>query len=276
MKKTPWGRACDVRLTAINDQLCFGAFASKELNRTIAARGPPKDITAAAAFPSNPHAARIDRRLVDLPQFEQSAVNTLCASALIAASEHIQEAFRTSRAELRRLTNTSAQTPIGGEDEKLKAQLTACGAPVVDEIFETVVYLRLRRNRLVHEGPLNATWQQYFAQGAGNLERFWSGRPTNLLGFDFHNPQLGAFRVEDGYAMMNLFRICQNTIDGWVAACLPARAIAEGIAKRLIREDRGLRHEVPRLMRKTRALLELEFGGALNAQELENAARAAR
>jgi len=161
MNKTPFGRGCGARLTAINDQLCFGAFAAEELNRTIIAHADPSATTTAAAFPSNSHAARIDRRLADLPTFEARATDTLCASALIAASEHVQAYFKTARATIRRLTGTLSPVTQGGDDERLQGLLIALGAPVAAEVFDTVIYLRARRNRLVHEGPLPAALQLF-------------------------------------------------------------------------------------------------------------------
>lgn len=279
MKKTPLGAACDAQLTAINDQLCFGAFSAEELNRVIVAQALPSDTLTPVAFPSNTHASRINRRLADLPDFEVRTTNTLCASALIAASEHMQAYYRAATDELTRLTGMAPPVVQGGDDVRLQAYLVALGASVTPEVFDTVIYLRQRRNRLVHLGPLNAWFLQFFASptgGAAGLKAYWRGRPTKLSGFDFANRDLDQFTIKDGYAMMNLLRIGLNTIDSWVAAQLPIDLIAEEIAREVIATEPGLRNETPRLAKKTSALMKIRYCTTVTAAQIDASVRKAR
>lgn len=277
MKKTPAGVACDARLTEINDQLCFGAFSTIELSRIIAALNHPPETLASIAFPQNPHAPRIDRRLEDLPEFQGQAIRTLNASALIAASEYVQAFFRSSSTTVHRLTGTASPLKQGGEDEKLRDQLVALGAPVVPEIFDTVIYLRLRRNRLVHEGPLGQWLDDFFDAGVGNrVKAYWGTRRTKLFGFDFLDRDLGRFTINDGYAVMNLLRICMKTIDGWVAAQLPVAKLADEVARDLISRYPGLRNEIPTLTKRTRRELESLYGTKVALAEIDGPVRKAR
>jgi len=112
--------------------------------------------------------------------------------------------------------------------------------------------------------------------GAQRLEHYWKGRPTNLLGFDFHNQALDHFRAEDGYAMMNLFRICQTTIDQWVASSLPLNGVAEEIARDAIVRQPALRNDIPRLNRTTRALVKRDYGQQISEAMIDAPVRAAR
>lgn len=277
MKKTPMGAACDARLNEINDQLCFGAFAAVELNRVVTAQAQPSGTMTPVAFPSNPHATRINRPVGDLPAFEATATSTLCASALIAASEHMQVYYRAAMMELRRLAGAPAPTVEGGDDDKLQELLTGLGAPVIPEIFQAVIYLRQRRNNLVHYGALKPWLKDYLdKRGATDLQAYWGTRRTKLFGFDFRSRDLRSFTIHDGYAMMNLLRIGLKTIDGWVAAQLPIDPIAEEIAREIVSLEPGLRNEVSGLTRKTKAYMAARYGASVTLTQIDAPVRRAR
>lgn len=277
MKKTPLSRPYARQLNAINDQLCFAALAYEEVRKIIS---PGHDHPGAAdtttLFPGNTQASRIHRVAKELPAVEAEAVSTSCRSALIAASEYIQIYCEEALKALIQAVDTPITPPPGGADEKLKAQLKASGAPVIDGIFDTVIYLRRRRNNLVHaNGSFRSEFERHFPAGAARLSAFWGGRPADLGGFDFANRQIDVFTVEDGYAMMNLFRICLAEIDAWVAGLLPLPYIVETVVGTLLATGPGLRHNLPRLVRKARTVIEYDYGERLAKSTLEPLVEAA-
>lgn len=278
MKKTPLSKPYAARLNNLNDQLCFAALVTEEANKVInSSASHPATADTASLFPGNIHAPRIHRLATELPEFERLAVSTNCRTALIAASEYLQVYCKYAvHAVAPAFGGPITPEPPGGKDEKLQAHLKVWGAPVVDEIFETVVYLRRRRNKLVHaDEQLSPADESYIASAAPRLKAFWSTRPADLGGFDFANRQIDVFSVDDGYAMMNLFRICLHEIDSWVAAVLPLPHVAETVARSILAHSPGLRGDIPRLVRKARSIIMLDYGGTFSPSTLEPLVRMA-
>ncbi|KSB91740.1 hypothetical protein AS593_06880 [Caulobacter vibrioides] len=270
MNKTPLSKPYALQLNEINNQLCFAALVNEEACKVIRpGHAHPEKADTTTLFPGNSHASRIHRWAKDLAEVEVRAVSTSCRSALIAASEYVQIYCEEALKLVGSVSAIPHDPPAGGADEKLRAQLKAAGAPVIDGVFDTVIYLRRRRNNLVHaNGSFRADFEKHFPAGAERLTAFWAKRPTELGGFDFANRRIEVFTVEDGYAVMNLFRICLSEIDGWVAGLLPLPHVVETIVKALLVRAPGLGGDLPRLVRKTRAVLELDYSERLDAATL--------
>lgn len=264
--KTPLAGRYLRKLDGINDQLCFNAFAAEVVAGEVtpmAAQEP--DTFTTAAFPDNPHASRIHRRLAELPAFQTDAISQACANSLQAGSEHLQAYFD----EVRKLGVAILGGGVGtrddeGDDERLQRQLKAWMAACPGEIFETAIYLRRRRNHLVHlhEEPASEM-RNFLGSGAARLTRFWAKRPIDLMSFDFANQALDRFRIEDGYAVMNLMRVCLRDVDAAVAANLPVEALARRAATEILGRDRQLRGSPALLARKVRTTLQMDYGAQI-------------
>lgn len=283
MKKTPIAAPYSRRLNDINDQLCFGALGAEEISRvTATVAALPSGATTVTLFPGNSHASRIHRKAEDLPAFERGAVNTACLSALIAGSEFMQAYCEAALSAARQLTGLPATNGGGGREERLQAQLAAWGSPIAGGIVDTVTYLRRRRNCLVHaDGALSLDLSTWFAAGPvppggpSALATFWSGRPVDLMGFDFADQAIDEFRVEDGYAIMNLFRICLVEIDAVVASVLPVGSVVAMEAQQLVARAPHLKGDWDRLTKKVGGILELNYGAGHNTAALRPMVRLA-
>jgi hypothetical protein len=273
--KTPLAGRFLEKLDGINDQLCFSAFAAEVVAaevRPLAAAQP--DAFTTEIFHGNPHASRIHRRLADLPAFQADAISQACANSLQTGSEHLQAYFD----EVRKLGVHLLGGEVGvrndeGDDERLERQFQAWRAPYPGEISATAIYLRRRRNHLVHLHDEPASeMRNFLGSGAPKLTKFWAKRPTDLMGFDFSNRALDRFRIEDGYAAMNLLRICLREVDAALAAVLPIEGLARQASIDILARDRRLRGSPSALARKLRATLQMEYGAQVSEQTSEQIA----
>jgi hypothetical protein len=262
MIKTPHSKPYADRLNAINDQLCFGAFLADEATAAMVPVIAAAPLTyTSAAFPANAHASRIHRELGDLPDFARQAMSTLCGNALGMGSEHLQTYCAEIRSAGYAWLGGAPINPKDGEDEQLRDQLALWGVTGLDEIFETVIYMRRRRNHLVHaRDTIASAMKTFLAARAAPLDAFWAVRPVKLRGFTFTNPDLDTFTIDDGYAVMNLMRICLSEIDAAFAALLPVDPIAVDLANDRVAAAPHLRSNIPVLIRKVCADLDLQYG----------------
>ena len=262
--KTPLAARYLRKLDNINDQLCFNAFAAEVVAGQVTpmVMVEPEAFTT-AAFPGNPHASRIHRRVAELPTFQAEAMSQACANSLQVGSEHLQAYFD----DVRKLGvgllggEVARRDDDEGNDERLHRQLKAWRGTCPSEIFETAIYLRRRRNHLVHlhEAPASEM-RNFLGSGATKLIKFWGKRPTELLGFNFAASALDRFPIEDGYAVMNLMRVCLRTVDAAVAAVLPVEGLARRAAGEVLNRDGKLRGAPSNVARKLRETVKMDYG----------------
>ncbi len=248
------------KLDMINDQLCFGAFYAFEASLQLHDQSVASFTT--DAFPHNPYASRIHRRVKELAEFEEIYLNQSALMAMQAGVETVQAYFCAVRKHTAALHKIDMSSGESADDEALHEQIISINCRTTTELFETAVYLRRRRNHLIHQlsEPSSEMKKFWKAGGAQRLDEFWLKRPAELFGFDFSNRALDAFRIEDGFAIMNLLRICMLEIDRDVAQSLPRDALLEEIEKSVLSEKPHLKGDNNRLRNKVLSRLQRDYG----------------
>lgn len=248
------------KLDMVNDQLCFGAFYAFEASLQLRDQSVASFTT--DAFPQNPFASRIHRRISKMVEFEEVFFNQSALMAMQAGVEIVQAYFSAVRKHSATLHKLGMHSGASADDEALHEQMRSISCRTTPELFETIVYLRRRRNHLVHqlEEPSSEMKKFWKSGDAQRLNEFWLKRPAELFGFDFMNYTLDAFRIEDGFAIMNLLRICMLEIDRDVAQSLPGDAVLEEIEKSVLSENPHLKGDNNRLRKKVLSRLRRDYG----------------
>ena len=244
----------------VNDQLCFGAFYAFEASQQLRNHSVASFTT--DAFPQNPFSSRIHRLISEMVEYEETYFNQSALMAMQAGVEIAQAYFKAVRKHAATLHRLDLNSGASADDEALHEQMRSISYHTTPELFETVVYLRRRRNHLIHqlEEP-SSEMKKFWKNGdAQRLNSFWLERPAELFGFDFYNHTLDAFRIEDGFAIMNLLRICMLEIDRDVAQSLPRGAVLEEIEKSVLSEKPHLKGDKNRLRRKVLSRLRCDYG----------------
>lgn len=258
-----------LQLDAVNDHLCYGAFYAFEASQNILQKASkqPDEFTT-QLFPSNPYSERIHRPVTDIINFEEKYLNQSAAIALQTGMEVVQCYFKKVRKFAANFHNIESANTSEPEDELLLTQMTLMKCEFQKEMFDTIVYLRRRRNHCVHmlQNP-TSEMEKFWKNDAELLNQFWKIQRTNLLDFDFSNEELTAFRIQDGFAIMNLLRVCMSVIDSNIAINFSIQDIIADATKRVLLDSNHLRGDQERCIRKVKGLVMRDYGKRLETAE---------
>lgn len=267
--RTPVLNDYRLQLDAVNDHLCFGAFYAFEASQNILQKSANEtNEFTTQLFPSNPYSERIHRRVSDIIDFEESYLNQSAAMALQAGMEIVQSYFEKVRKFTAKFHNIEPANISAPEDELLLIQMTSRKCQFRKEIFDTIVYLRRRRNHCVHmlQTP-TSEMEKFWKTDAETLNQFWKSQRTKLFDFNFLNEELISFRIQDGFAIMNLLRVCMSVIDSNIAINFSTQDIIADATKRVLLKSNHLRGDEERCIRKVKGLVMREYGKELDTDE---------
>ena len=91
---------------------------------------------------------------------------------------------------------------------------------------DTMTYLRLRRNRLVHnDGTPSQKLASVIRNKGKSLNTFWSGRLGHLDGLDFKDSATGDFDLPEVIDLIRVIRALADAVDSVVCSLLEPAAV---------------------------------------------------
>jgi hypothetical protein len=156
------------------------------------------------------------------------------------------------------------------DDAALQRLMSDWGFSGHIEFLDTLIYLRRRRNIVVHMvEKLPPEMKAFLSGGAKRLAAFWQTRPANLMGFDFSNPNLSDFTYADGFAIMNLLRICLSEIDAIFMKGIPAEHLVRELRAIVVKKSPSAAGNSSTLARKISRLMLDDYGLSLTREACE-------
>jgi hypothetical protein len=266
MAKTPFRKLYIDKIDAINDQLWYHLFTAEELNKSFANfSDEAKDLYTTDLYAGNRFSRRIHIFVKDLPRFQRYNINLSFGAFYTATYElskgYIKDVFGILKSfNALHAYNWNNMTEA---ERNLHLLLTRSGLPIPNQIyFDTLKYLRLRRNHFTHIAPgISPNFQNFIAAQGTALNLFWRNlHVINHLDFTALNIQL--FNQELSVELIKVIRICINGIDEHIAGLLNQNSIVESVVRREYAAGRVRMNTYIATQRANRInrIIDLEYG----------------
>jgi hypothetical protein len=271
--QTRIGREIERRLASLNDRYSFFLFLEHEFSSQLHHSDPGlADHFTTDVFAGNPNAARIHVRLCELPGFiEANRVATF--GVYFTASYEAATPFFYAALDLL-LEANRPRPPLperswGAQECYYRDALTLWGCSLPpNELFETMSWIRHRRNAIVHGKIAAKEVYERVAQEHGEaLNRFWKRVVSQL---DFRVPTTGDLTESDALDLLKLLRVVIRRFDGHFASLIDKRGLPRWEAKRLFDSEEILINKDIAMRRAhlLRAELFRDFGLKVHEKDL--------
>ena len=263
VKKTPLAARFTKQLVRVNDQVCFAALQQWEFTQrlNLYVDDRPHEFTT-DAFPENPFAEVIYRRVGDLPKFSNEAEQIALQMGIIAAAEYVL-AYIEEVQKLRDEVSSDEVEPIrdDAEEEQLRLKISRwCGGSPTAGYFRTLGYFRLLRNHYAHvnETPSPA-FSSYIRSYGTPLNAFWNNGVTDIHQIVFRTLHTTSMTPDLAFGVMNLLRVSVQHIDEMVAETLNLDEVARWIVLQIRTEPRARQFHIKRMSSKVATRLRMDW-----------------
>ncbi|MBO9675125.1 hypothetical protein [uncultured Pedobacter sp.] len=227
--KTPLQKEYTIKLANLNDQFCFFLFSREELNDKISNfSASVNPLFTTDLFNKNKYSSKIHVTLEKLPLFlEQN--QTLNFGAYFSFSyEFLSSYIDDIMVTIEKINGVGLTSTEQKQDleTRLSCLIKKCGLGTPpQEIFDTISYLRLRRNYFTHVlETLNAKFLDIVTNKGQLLNTFWASSVSEL---DFTSSNVEEFKENETLDLLKLTRIILERIDSFVSGILNEDGIAE-------------------------------------------------
>jgi hypothetical protein len=265
-------------LANLNDQYSFFLFLEFQFSEQQQVLDPSRsDEYTSQVFPRNPFSSRIHVRMGKLPIF-LSANRGVSFGAYLSTSYEVASGFMDKAYELLRSTNGSTVTFPSkrreGPEQYYQRVLAASGYPAASqELIDTMAFIRLRRNAIVHlsSAPSPAFHSFVTTKGPG-LNTYWQ---RSNIQIDFSSPTVGAPTESDSLDLIKLLRVVTQKMDAHLATIVDISGLIQLVAREMFEHERVRMNLFVRQERamKLRSKLTRDFGFAGHSPEIETAVK---
>ena len=268
MPKTPLILETRQKLRLLGDQLYYTTFVDELVVAMIGSR-PTSDLARFTpdVFPGSKKAPRINIPLSRLAAFRESALSAGFGAVVVASYEVCNSYMLGLPRLLRRLcTRRVADEYSDKPEENARLALVDAASPPIDtEVFETLKYVRLRRNHIAHlrEDP-GKELATLIRQRGTHLNRYWD-EPAEITFADWPSETLSE---AEAVGLLKHLRICIEQIDEAAGQCLDDLLVIEELNAELVQAQPHLRDAsvIPRRTGKIEALADMLYGRDIDPQ----------
>jgi hypothetical protein len=270
MAKTPLILETRQKLRLLGDQLYYTTFVDELVALMLEAR-PAEDLVrfTAEAFPESKKAPRIHIPLARLAAFRDGALSA-GFGAVVVASYEVCDSYMVALPQLLQRLSTQTIEPQYSDKPEENARLAlidAASPPIDAEVFETLKYVRLRRNHIAHlrEDPTKEL-AALIRQRGTHLYRYWD-EPEDISFSDWPSEVLSE---GEAVGLLKYLRVCIERIDEAAGQCLDDLLVIEQLNAELVQAQPNLRHSsmMPRRTNKIEALAEMLYGRDIDPQRI--------
>lgn len=265
-------------LANLNDQYSFFLFLEYQFKEHLQGLDQTTlEQYTSEVFHRNPFGSMIHVRIGKLESFLQ-ANRGVSFGAYLSTSYEIASSFTERSFELLRETNLATvrfpPTRREGPEHYYRRVLIASGYPPPrQEITDTMSFIRLRRNSIVHLGTVPSPAYQTFTVGSGpSLNTYWKKSKVQI---DFTNPVVGPPSEKDTLDLIKFLRISTQHFDAHLASIVDVPCLINSVAERVFGDERVRMNLLIREKRahKLRSLLTRDFGFSGSMGVLEAAVK---
>lgn len=249
-------------LADFNDLFCYHQFVEEQFERTLMERGRASPAAMLQdAFPNSDKAGRINLRMDEMEDLGRGMEDVACGAMLMASVETAGQYLK-GLAETRCWRGSGASRPTDfGPEEWVQALFEHLGAErPATEIFDTLIYWRLRRNKFVHlvREPTSRLENEWGQRGTA-LTRYWTRRD---IPYDFPRILDGGVRSGTVLIAIRQIRACLTQIDEIAAPQLQVELVLRELDTELEARADHLRgpNNLGRRALKIVTLAEREYG----------------
>jgi hypothetical protein len=265
-------------LANLNDQYSFFLFLEHQFSEQLQALNPSTAYEyTSQVFSRNPFSSRIHVRIGKLPNFLQ-ANRGVSFGAYLSTSYEVASGFTEKAYELLRATNSSSvrfpsKRPEGPEQYYTRV-LTASGYPLPpQELIDTMTFIRLRRNSIVHLSSVpSPTFHSFVTATGQRLDTYWKNSRVQV---DFSRPAVGAPTELDSLDLIKLLRVVTQKLDAHLATIVDISGIVHLLAREMFENEKIRMNLYVRQERaaKLRHRLTRDFGFAGSSPMIEAAVK---
>jgi len=274
-KKTPLLPLITQKLAALNDQFCFFLFIEQEFNRRLPDLSPAvSDLFTSDVFATNPYSPKIHVRVKQIPDFQSRNRVFTFGSYFSTSYEVVSDYIDTSSLNLLQQIIPASYKPL--KHKQIEKQffniLQASGCNIPDqELIDTLTYIRLRRNHLIHLGDSLVPWfSSHISSCGASLNAYWLGTVEEL---DFTSLDIDSLTEKETIDFLKLLRIITERLDSTVASSLSPENVLLFTAKQLKLTSRQVFNSdfVQRKAKMLKKQTELEFEIQCTLEQAEQA-----
>lgn len=224
------------RIDALNDQLWYYLFTSEELNRQLANySNKAKEVFTTDLFLHNPFSKKIHVKAINL-QKHQDENKRLTFGSYLSTCYEIATGLVKDLFDKLKATNSLVHYSWNNskEPEKNLKELFIKNALALPHnyLFDTLTYIRLRRNHFIHIIQIPNPKLSGFIGSTGNsLNIKWKN--TNVVkDVDFNSlVNLSDFTPEETIELIKILRICVIELDAYIASILDLNEVVKQIVE---------------------------------------------
>jgi len=274
---TRTGREVIRALADLNDQYSFFLFLEHQfIEQLDTLDQSTKSQYTSQAFSRNPFGKWIHVRIGQLPTFLYSN-RGISFGAYLSISYEVATGFTDKAYELLKMTNSSSivfPKKDGGQgpEQYYRRVLTASGySQPPKEYIDTMTFIRLRRNAIIHLSAFPKPGYESFARSIGpSLNTFWKNSKVRV---DFTMPTIGPPSERDSLDMIKLLRVVTQKLDAHLASIVDVSGLTNSVAKELFGHENVKMNLLVRKERTSKLLGRLvrDFGFSGSTAAIETA-----
>jgi hypothetical protein len=274
---THTGREVIRALADLNDQYSFFLFLEHQFSEQLDTLDQSTiNQYTSQAFPRNPFGKWIHVRIGQLPSFLNSN-RGVSFGAYLSTSYEVAAGFTDKAYELLKTNNSSSVVfpkKDGGQgpEQYYRRVLTASGySQPPKELLDTMTFVRLRRNAIIHLGASPKPGYETFARSIGpSLNTFWK---NSRIRVDFTMPTIGPPSERDTLDLIKLLRVVTQKLDAHLASIIDVSGLTNFVAQELFGHENVRMNLLVRKERTRKLLARLvrDFGFSGSTAAIETA-----
>lgn len=275
--KTPIQKPYIEKLSNLNDQLCFYQFNREELKQKLSNFSEKANpLFTTDLFKNNEYAKKIHVTFEKLPEF-QELNETLNFGAYFSFSYEFLSSYIDDVIILIEKINRVSLTANEQKKElekRLKKAIEKCSLRTPNqELFDTIVYCRLRRNYFTHIlGALNTKFLEIVNVNGIGLNSYWSSARTEL---DFTQQNVDEFNENETIDLLKIIKVILKEVDRFIGGILNKVGVAEYVTSEIyLPKPTRINTEIIKIRkRKVFAVAKQTFEIELTDTEMDNAVK---